>query len=51
MMLMRNVSDFLYKSVCYWYSFELLRLVEAIQLSTNNICCYKEGNKRTRAAV
>ena len=30
-------SNFLCKSVCFWYSFELPRLVEAIQMSTNNM--------------
>ena len=29
-------SDFLYKSICCGYSFELPRLVEAIQTSTDN---------------
>ena len=29
-------SDFLYKSTCCWYSFELLQLVKSIQMSTNN---------------
>ena len=35
-------SDFLCKSICYWYSFELPQLVEAIQMSINNVCFYKE---------
>ena len=35
-------SDFLYKSICYGYSFELPRLVEAIQTNTHNIRFYKE---------
>ena len=30
-------SDIL-KSICFGYSFELLRLVEAIQMSSHNIC-------------
>ena len=47
MILLRFVSDFLYKNVCYWYSFELPRLVEAIQMSNNNICFYKEADKST----
>ena len=34
-------SDFLYKSICCGYSFELPRLVEAIQISSHNICFYK----------
>ena len=33
-----SFSDFLYKSICCGYSFELPLLVEAIQMSTNNIC-------------
>ena len=33
------------KNICCWYSFELPRLVEAIQMSTNNICCYKDSQK------
>ena len=40
-------SDFLYKSICCGYSFELPRLVEAIQMSTHNICFYKEEDKST----
>ena len=28
----------LYRSICCWYSFELPRQVEAIQMSTSNIC-------------
>ena len=35
-------SDFLYKSICCGYSFELHRQVDAIQMSTDNICLYKE---------
>ena len=30
-------SDFLYKSICYGYLFELPQLVEAIQTSTHNM--------------
>ena len=37
-----NFSDFLYKSIFCRCSFELHRLVEAIQMRTNNICFYKE---------
>ena len=40
MILTQYFSDFLYKSICCWYSFELL--VEAIQMCTNNKCFYKE---------
>ena len=39
-------SDFFYKNVCCWYSFELPRLVEAIQMSTNNTF-YKVDKKCT----
>ena len=39
-------SDFLHKSICCWYSFELPRLAEAIQMSNNNICFYEEVDKR-----
>ena len=52
-------SDFLYKCICYGYSFEFLykgiccgylfelhRQVDAIQLSTNNIYLYKEVDKK-----
>ena len=40
-------SDFLYKSICCGYSFELPQLVEAIQMSTHNICFYKVVDKST----
>ena len=44
MMLMRCFCfpDFLYKSICCGYSFELHRQVDAIQMGTHNICLYKE---------
>ena len=32
------VSDFLYKGICSGHSFELHRQVDAIQMSTHNIC-------------
>ena len=35
----------LYKGICCGYSFELHRLVDAIQMSTHNICVYKENQK------
>ena len=44
-------SDFLYKSICCGYSFELPRQVEAIQTSTYNICYYKEVDTRTLAVI
>ena len=43
-------SDFLYKIICCWYSFELPRLVEAIQMSTNNMF-YTEIDKSTLAVI
>ena len=45
-------SDFLlYKSICYGYLFEMPRLVEAIQMSSHNICFYKVVDKRTLAVI
>ena len=38
-------SDFLYKSICYGYSFELHWQVDAIQMGTHNMCLYKEVDK------
>ena len=38
-------SNFLYKSICCWYSFELHRQVDAIQMGSHNICLYKEVDK------
>ena len=37
-------SDFLYKSICCGYSFELHQ-VDKIQMGTNNICLYKEVDR------
>ena len=34
--------DFLHKGICCGYSFELHQQVDAIQMSTHNICLYKE---------
>ena len=42
MILTQYFSDFFYKRICCWYSFELPKLVEAIQMSTNNVSFYKE---------
>ena len=39
-------SDFLYKGTCCGYSFELHRQVDAIQMSTHNICLCKEVKKK-----
>ena len=44
-------SDFLYKNICCWYSFELPRLVEAIQRCTHDICFHKEVYKSTLFAI
>ena len=44
-------SDFLYKSICCGYSFELPQPVEAIQTSTHNKCFYKEVDKSTLAVI
>ena len=51
MMLMRHFcvvffSDFLYKSICCGFAFELHRQVDAIQMGTHNICLYKEVDKK-----
>ena len=44
-------SDFLYKSICCGYSFELHQQVmfevDTIQMGTHNICLYKEVDKYT----
>ena len=40
------LSDFLYKSICCGYSFELHQQVDAIQMGTHNICLYKEVDKK-----
>ena len=39
-------SDFLYKSICCEYSFELHRQVDAIQMGTQNTHLYKEVDKK-----
>ena len=44
-------SDFLYKSICCGYSFELHPQVDAIQMGTHNICFYKEVDKKTLAVI
>ena len=52
MMLMRDFffmflfSDFLNKSISCGYSFELHRQIDAIQMGSNNICLYKEVDKK-----
>ena len=44
--MMRFFSDFLYKGICCGYSSELHEQVDAIQMSTHNICLYKEVKKK-----
>ena len=41
----------LYKSIRCWYSFELPQQVEAIQMSTNNLCFYKETQKKNHINI
>ena len=38
--------EFLYKSICCRYSFELHQQINAIQIGTHNICLYKEVDKK-----
>ena len=38
-------SDFLYKSICCGYSFELHQQADAIQMGTHIICLYTEVDK------
>ena len=40
-------SVFLYESICYGYSFDLHRQVDAIQMGTHNICLYKVDKRYT----
>ena len=51
MMFIQFFSDFLYKSICCEYSFELHRQVDAIQMGTHNICLDKEVDKIARAVI
>ena len=46
LMIMQFFSDFLYEGICCGYSFELHRQVDAIQMSTHNICLYKEVDQK-----
>ena len=46
MIIMRFFSNFIYKDICCGYSFELHRQVDEIQMSTHNICLYKEVQKK-----
>ena len=39
-------SNFIYKGICCGYLFELHRQVDAVQMSTHNICLYKEVKKK-----
>ena len=45
-MILRFFSDFLYKGICCGYSLELHQQVDAIHMSTHNICLYKEVKKK-----
>ena len=45
------MSDFLYKNIYCGYSFELPRLVEAIQMSSHDICMHKEVDKSTLTVI
>ena len=45
------LTDFLHKSICCGYSFELHRQVDAIQMGTHSICLYKEVDKSTLAVI
>ena len=40
------LSEFLHKSICCGYLFELHLQVDAIQMVTHNICFYKEVDKK-----
>ena len=40
-------SAFLYKTICFGYSFELHQQADAIQMGTHNICLCKEVDKST----
>ena len=42
---------FFYKGICCGFSFELHGLVDAIQMSTHNICLYKENQKKNRIII
>ena len=39
---------FLHKGICCWYPFELHLLVDAIQMSSHNICFYKENQEKKK---
>ena len=43
------VSEFLYKSICCGYSFELHQKVDAIQMGTHSIYLYKKVDKKYTA--
>ena len=44
-------SDFLYKNIYCGYSLEMPRLVEAIQMSSHNICFNKETDISTLTVI
>ena len=41
-----HFPEFLYKSICCGYSFELHRQVDAIQMGTHNIFLYKDVDEK-----
>ena len=45
MIIIQFFSNFIYKGIRCGYSFELHRQVDAIHMSTHNICLYKEVKK------
>ena len=54
MMLMRLFfffPDFLHKSICCGYTFELHRQVDAIQMGSHNKCLYQQVDKRYTGCI
>ena len=46
MMIMQFFSDFLHEGICCGYSFDMHWQIDAIQMSTHNICLYKGVDKK-----
>ena len=44
-------SDFLYKSICCGYSFELHRQADAFQMGSHNICLCQEVDKKYTGCI
>ena len=44
-------SDFLYKSICYGYPFELHRQVDAIQMGSHKAIIYAFMKKKTKSTL